>query len=913
MLLVRWHVPQLLAEICTLAHCDGGCVRNTGSAVGDTRSHDRRVLAATDSANKLKSTAVRPLCPKEGYNMLSSHRSVKWAVTAVAVVAAMMLASAAAHAGTILYVDDDAPTGGDGTTWKTAYQFLQDALTGASGGGVSEIRVAQGAYLPDRDEANPGGTGDREATFQLINAVSLMGGYAGLGAPDPDARDIALYETILSGDLLGDDGPNFANNGENSYHVTNGSNTVDTAVLDGFTITAGNANGLYSEGNDRGAGAGLYSFKGSHAVANCTFEENFARRGGGMYNDRGSPMITECTFSANTATQGGGGLSTNGGDPTIANCTFSANIADGTAGGGLFAANSTPMQSNPSVINCVFIGNTATTSSAGVGAAIFSISNNITISDCTLDNNHADRRGGAIYNAANGASISNSTFSGNDAGYDGGAIYDNGPDLTLDGCTLTGNTAEFFGGAMYNTRSSSPMLVSSTFTGNSASAGGAIYNHARSATLIATTFDENSAGIGGGIYSENADPALTDCSFSMNDAIFGGGMYNDAGNPSLTTCLFDDNYALLIGAGLYNNAGSPTLSECTFSQNFAVNDGGGMYNLLATATLTNCTFYKNAAGEFGGGMYNDYSTLTLTDSTFLSNEAFDHNGGGMYNSSSSLTVTNCTMSHNRAAIGDGGAMFNSDSSLTVGSCTFDENSANNGHGGAIFNDYSSSILTNCTFSGNTAAPFGDGGGMFNEESSPILINCTFCANSGRHGGGMYSLGSSRPTVVSSIFWNNSADQEIYDAPGAATTVEYSDVEGGWPGVGNIATDPLFVDGGFVNCRLAPSSPCIDAGDNTAVPKGIVTDLDDNPRFVDDPDTRDTGNGDPPVVDMGAYEFQGITCPWDLDGTGSVGILDLLALLAAWGTDPGGPPDFDGDGTVGILDLLTLLANWGACR
>ena len=54
------------------------------------------------------------------------------------------------------------------------------------------------------------------------------------------------------------------------------------------------------------------------------------------------------------------------------------------------------------------------------------------------------------------------------------------------------------------------------------------------------------------------------------------------------------------------------------------------------------------------------------------------------------------------------------------------------------------------------------------------------------------------------------------------------------------------------------------------------------------------------------------CPWDLDASGSVGILDLLALLAVWGTDPGGPPDFDGDGTVGILDLLALLANWGPC-
>ncbi len=61
-------------------------------------------------------------------------------------------------------------------------------------------------------------------------------------------------------------------------------------------------------------------------------------------------------------------------------------------------------------------------------------------------------------------------------------------------------------------------------------------------------------------------------------------------------------------------------------------------------------------------------------------------------------------------------------------------------------------------------------------------------------------------------------------------------------------------------------------------------------------------GDAPVV----------PCPADLDADGSVGILDLLALLAAWGSDPGGPPDFDGDGTVGILDLLALLANWGPC-
>ncbi len=54
------------------------------------------------------------------------------------------------------------------------------------------------------------------------------------------------------------------------------------------------------------------------------------------------------------------------------------------------------------------------------------------------------------------------------------------------------------------------------------------------------------------------------------------------------------------------------------------------------------------------------------------------------------------------------------------------------------------------------------------------------------------------------------------------------------------------------------------------------------------------------------------CPWDLDADGSVGVVDLLALLAEWGGDPGGPPDFDGDGDVGVLDLLSLLAHWGPC-
>ena len=97
--------------------------------------------------------------------------------------------------------------------------------------------------------------------------------------------------------------------------------------------------------------------------------------------------------------------------------------------------------------------------------------------------------------------------------------------------------------------------------------------------------------------------------------------------------------------------------------------------------------------------------------------------------------------------------------------------------------------------------------------------------------------------------------EIFTNSGAPTFT-FSDVQGGFTGTGNIDADPMFVDPDNGDYRLAAGSPCIDAGDNTAVPAGITTDLDGNPRFVDDPSTIDSGNGDPPIVDMGAFEFQG---------------------------------------------------------
>ena len=174
---------------------------------------------------------------------------------------------------------------------------------------------------------------------------------------------------------------------------------------------------------------------------------------------------------------------------------------------------------------------------------------------------------------------------------------------------------------------------------------------------------------------------------------------------------------------------------------------------------------------------------------------------------------------------------------------------------------SNPTLTNVIFSGNTALYYG-GGCTTRPTAIRWLTNVTFSGNTADSGGGMYnvSFDADYPTYVTLanvILWGDSAatGAEIYNAGTSTSTVTYSDVQGGYPGTGNLNADPLFVDAANGNLRLQDTSPAIDAGDNLAVPVGVTTDLDGKPRFVDTPTVPDTGHGAPPIVDMGAYEVQ----------------------------------------------------------
>ena len=221
-----------------------------------------------------------------------------------------------------LYVDADARGENNGQDWKNAYNVLQDALTAASWG--TEVRVAQGTYWPDLGASSA--QNDRSATFQLKNGVVIKGGYAGIGALNPNIRDISLYETILGGNI----GTPDVN--DNSYHIVTAKSVGATAVLNGFTITSGNANG--SDSNN--CGGGIYIDAGSPKVNNCTIKENSAGdEGGGIFNYNGGPILSNCTFSNNSApNHRGGGMSIVYGCPSLINCTFRHNSA--TWAGGLY-------------------------------------------------------------------------------------------------------------------------------------------------------------------------------------------------------------------------------------------------------------------------------------------------------------------------------------------------------------------------------------------------------------------------------------------------------------------------------------------------------------------------------------------------------------------------------------------------
>lgn len=247
--------------------------------------------------------------------------------------------------GVIRYVDQTATNSvRDGSSWCSAFVTLDEALVVAVAGDT--IRVAHGTYTPD-----PTGLVDpREATFLLVSGTTLEGSYSGCGAFFPDTRNLFTRPTILSGDLSGNDLPDFTNRLDNTYHVVTAISVNANTTLDGFMIVGGYANGpnFGPSPDSKDQGSGFNNYHGTPTVLNTTFADNFATNHG-TFNAHGGATLENCEWRDNVTQQWASGLfvfvdiTT-----TVRDCRFIDNTSE--QGGGVYMRGPT----DSTFTNCLF-------------------------------------------------------------------------------------------------------------------------------------------------------------------------------------------------------------------------------------------------------------------------------------------------------------------------------------------------------------------------------------------------------------------------------------------------------------------------------------------------------------------------------------------------------------------------------
>jgi predicted outer membrane repeat protein len=533
---------------------------------------------------------------------------------------ALLLSVIAARAAGIYYVKP----GGSGTgtgSWANAMGAtqLQAAINAASAAGGGQVWVAAGTYLPGAYPAGATSTlSNRDYAFTLANGVAVYGGFAGTETL-LSQRNYSTNVTILSGDI------NTAGTyTDDCYHILVSTGNNNTAILDGFTIEFGYANGgtstiTYSGVQmDRNHGGAIFLQSSQPQLSNCQFVNNKASSGGAIYNNNTAspPLFSNCGFSSNaalttTATDGGGAIyNANNTFVSLASCTFLSNVS-ASDGGGIFSNNSC----NMTLTGCSFTSNTA----AGNGGGFVNEASSLaTLSNCTFTSNQANSAsagGGAICNnSTNGFSATNCVFSNNSAALYGGGIYfmSGSSQSTMSGCSFASNTA-VYGGGLSAGSGSNQTITTTTFTSNSATYGGGVYNSSSSYNYSNCTFSSNSAsaasGMGGGgeCNDVSSNGYMLHCLFLNNvSAGDGAGQYNNSSNSVDSECVFNGNVSHGNGGGMVYNGGNPKAYNCVLSDNTASSYGGGLYNVSANATFENNTVYNNAAnsaGGYGDGIY----------------------------------------------------------------------------------------------------------------------------------------------------------------------------------------------------------------------------------------------------------------------------------------------------------------------
>ena len=735
-----------------------------------------------------------------------------------------------------VYVDANANGNNDGSSWANAFTDLEDALSIQICNAIAEIRVAGNtSYTPRASRNCTSCSSNRDNYFLLEENLQLRGSYIPDTDDDPN-NDVQDYSqpTILSGNI-GDT----STTDDNTHHVLIALGLNQATIINGFTITQGNANAdgsIHINGVEifrRDAG-GMMNYDSSNTLSHLQFIDNTATTGGGLYNHFNAPRIKNCVFYKNSAGNGGG-MHNQGSSPSVLNSLYAENSNNGVFN----------FVSSASYTNCTFYGNDQHGMfNQNVGDLL--LYNNVFYNNSTdiagenvasaSSNNASDQGGAGLSGTTDYTALSADPFinSTNPIGAD--AIWGTADDgLKLIGCSSLIDAGDNSQNSTMTDIAGNTRIQLSTIDIGAYEASNQILN-----TAI-TYVDANATGTNDGSSWANAFTyvetalALQDCGFTGEIRVAGNTTYTPSTSRGCTDCSGERDYYFLLtnniqlkGSYIPDADNDPSNDVQDYNQP-TILSGDLMENDVINTDADGNPLFEN----YEDNTYHVMLTNGLSSAAHIDGFSFrrgNASGGG------SISITGFSSSIDYLW---GGGIVNLNSHFRMSNCSFTSNSAS--VGGGMYNVESNPSITNSTFSRNSTF---NGGAMYNLSSDPSITNCSFSDNDADNdGGAMYNEGSSSPQITNSIIWGNSSS--IFNTSSSSNpSISFSIIQGsGGSGSNNSDANPLFVSN--TDLRLQAGSPAIDAGNNDAISQDITTDLAGNPRIAGS------------TVDVGAYEF--ISC------------------------------------------------------